>query len=245
MFFMLLALFFGLLTAFRISHAHISQRFMSSDDAKTVLVVLALVQLGAVCVISNRIISVLTASMLPIALIHIVYIIKIHFRESRFKDNFCHQLDLMMLEMRSGKSFRLSLQAVAQRQEMFIRHKLMTLHEGITFSPTAEIKDKFLAEIFKEFAIIDKNPHNGLNRLQTLRYRFRIMSDYRRKSGQACIQARVQGFVLFGLYFATLIFMSKNFSIRQNKDLLALSLLLFTIGTIMILTIGGRFRWKI
>lgn len=245
MFFVTFTLFFGLMFAYRALESHVSQRFITKKLAIKLLFMIAIIQIFVIYIIPNSIFGILEAIFVPILIVRAHFWLLVRYRERKFVDNFCHLLDLIVLEMRSGQSFRVSLLNVGQRQEPFIQQKLLILGESLRFSTKRDLGSRFLNSIREEFLQIDANPHNSMGRLNTLRFKFRTLSDFRHKSGQAMQQSRAQAIVLIGLYFATLVFVWRNFRIWESPTLLLLSGILFLFGTAYMFFFVGRMKWKI
>lgn len=171
----------------------------------------------------------------------------IYLREKKFEDNFCHFLDLVILEMRAGTSFRSALQRVNQSHDAFTQQKVAKILEILRFSktPTDKTASPFLSDVIEEFVNIDQNSHNSLSRLNQLRGRLKTVSDFRRKSGQALAQIRAQGLVMLALYFATFAFLKVFVPEFEHGLELLLSVLLLLIGTSTLFLYGRRYKWKV
>jgi Flp pilus assembly protein TadB len=243
--FSLLTLFFGTFIASRTLHKHVSQRFITSQAVQKTIFGITCAQFFILWWWNREILALIFVSIFPLICTQITFRAQIFLREKRFKDDFCHFLDQILLEMHIGKSFRASIEAVALQQDAFLRQKILTLLEALNFSVKRSLHDSFFQPILEEFKQIDSKPHNNIKRLQALRYRFRLQADFRRKSNQASLQAKAQSLVLIFLYIGTSIFVWRNFSLSQNLALFLSSTVLFLLGTIWIFLFSGRFRWKI
>jgi Flp pilus assembly protein TadB len=244
MLFSCLALFFGTLIAHRTLQKPVEQRFISSSTAEKLVSCILLAQFIVLWMCVGSIFALVISAIFPLIIIETAYRCMISRREKKFVDNFCHFIDLVLLEMHVGRSFRSSLELIAHQQEAFIQQKILTLLEALDFSVKRALQDGFLQLLLEEFRQIDRQPHNGIRRLQSLRHRFRLQSEFRRKSEQASLQARSQSLILAFLYIGSAIFMWRNYALAQHLTLLLLSATLFAGGTFWISFFSGRFKWK-
>jgi hypothetical protein len=167
-------------------------------------------------------------------------------RRKKAGDDFCHFLDELIVEMKSGAGFRASLREVSKRQSAFLHYHLCLLQHCIVSGRfESSSAPKGLQDGFYELFSCDKQTHNSVNRLTSLRHKVRIMSDFRRKSGQATLQIRSQSIVMFGLYLATVAFMSQQLGIVQIANEIAISGAMFLAGTVWMIKLGRGHKWKI
>ena len=238
---------FGIWTTFQTLNELVQQRFLSFKHAKEVRSVVLALQIGLLIIVGDSRILLWLVTLGPaLALKASVFVSKI-IRTSKFKDEFCHYLDLVILEMRCGRGFRDSLSCANEKVDAFMQQKLAKITEAIRFSGdgTGFREDRFLFDIFEEFKSVDKNPHNSLQRLCAIRYRLRVESEYRRKSGQVVAQLRAQAGILVGLYLATLFFVLMQNSLSEILPMVLISLTLFTTGTLATFLYGRRYKWKV
>lgn len=169
-------------------------------------------------------------------------------RERRFQSGFERFVDESILLMNSGQPFRFAwLKAMRRQSDDFVRDKLEQIYRIVVFSQHSEGSfgstfGDFVVEYLKR---VDKESHLAVERLKALRYRLKIESEFRRKSGQVLLQIRMQAVILLFLYVFCLVFTLYQFDGRELIWLLGTSMSLFFTGLITILVMGRRIKWKV
>lgn len=168
-------------------------------------------------------------------------------REKNFESEFLPILSSIILKMKAGTSFREALLATSDESDPFMRTKLQQIREAVVFSQQLTAKDStpFLNLVINELDLVDKASHSAIQRLCNFRRKLDVESDFRRKSGQILLQLRMQSYILAGLYFALVIFVTTRFDFKSNFELMALSFLLFVIGFVWVQRSGRKIRWKV
>lgn len=163
-----------------------------------------------------------------------------------FRETFAATLTRLILKMKSGRGFREAYSDVIAESAPQMREKLSEIRDLVVFSqqhaPSTSI---FVAQVIREFRIVDQQPHAALKRLQTLRERIQCENEFRRKSGQVLKQIRAQSILLSGLYVAVLIFVCRQFGAVHNARLILASLALFISGLAWIWLGGRSWKWKV
>jgi hypothetical protein len=170
-----------------------------------------------------------------------------HMRRKKFEERFEEILNMIILKMKSQKSFRISFSEVIHESSTATQRILIDIRDVVVFSQQNKsiILSAFTQKIIMEFVLADQAPHAALKRLIQFRERLKIQTDFRRKSGQVLQQIRSQSFILTALYIVLFIFVLKRFGFEANQRIIFLSLSLFIIGLGVIFYGGHKIKWKI
>jgi hypothetical protein len=174
------------------------------------------------------------------------FLIRQH-RSMKFRQEFVVFLDRAILNLRSGHSLRQSLKLSSLECDAFTQHQLNLILEFVFFSQHYHIisPDEFVKSMMDELFLIDQSGHRSLQRLEVLRRGLKIESDFRRRSAQGLIRVRWQAYLMTGLYIAILIFVLKEFSLKEISRLLFISVTFFGTGFVWILMGGRKIKWKL
>lgn len=106
--------------------------------------------------------------------------------------------------------------------------------------------DVFLSsEVIEELKSITQVAHQTVTRLEALRQRVRARSDFRRKSGQSLLQARIQSLTMAVLLIAIQILMTHRFGWNRVGDLVLVSFILAVVGAFVMHRLASKKGWKI
>ncbi|MBY0314349.1 MAG: hypothetical protein K2Q26_02440 [Bdellovibrionales bacterium] len=170
--------------------------------------------------------------------------------ETRFQSEFPDVLTNIILQMKTGKSFRVSLlQSVQSAPPRFCFH-MQRIYELVVFSQQGNdkkmaLKTSFLNQIVLQFCQIDRSSFKSIEKLENFRRKLVIMNQFRRKSGQIRNQVRMQSNILILMYGLCFAFVSFNFALNELKHLIFCSLLMFIAGQFLVFWMGKRVSWKI
>ncbi len=146
-------------------------------------------------------------------------------------------LDLVILEMRSGRAFRDSiLRSMSSLGETRLKMLLSSWISGSS--------ERSESEIIREFSRIEEQSHQALERLLLFRRRFRLESDFRRRFGQVSLQIRMQALIISALFAAIFVFNCSRGAWSHNSGVMIGSLALFSVGLVLIFRLGGRVKWN-
>jgi hypothetical protein len=166
--------------------------------------------------------------------------------EKRLRDITVTILDQIILSIQTGTSLRSAIKITAEREKGWIKYELLKAHSAFFISDDpAPLKFKILQELFDEFKWIDHSRAKTLDQLKNLRWHYKILEDFRRKSGQVSQQAKTQAVVVTFLFVALLIFNICHFGFYENIRLIFFASFLFSVGLILIFILGRRFKWKV
>ena len=161
-------------------------------------------------------------------------------------ESFLSIVDEIILNIRSGKSFRASLLNVTQSRSGLLRNLLFEIYHAVTsnHNPFSKTSKHHLKQFISDLKEIDASQTKALNQLSALRRNLKINYDLKRKLSLASQQADAQTAILTVLQVLLLIFVSAKFGFIENLQLILVSSFLFTIGIIGAFFIKRGFRWK-
>jgi hypothetical protein len=156
-------------------------------------------------------------------------------------------LSILILKMKSGRSFRQSLSEAVSECDRDVRVKLSEIASVVAFSQQGKAaqSDPFVRELIEEFRLIDQQPHASLRRLTVLREKIRVEDEFRRRSGQVLARLRAQSLIMCVLYLCVFIFMVLHFGWRANSRALGASIMCFGCGAVWMWLGGRRLKWKV
>lgn len=237
----------GFALALRTSKHVIAHELIEKESmTKIGTVYLASVFALLICLPASRF-SLWLAVFVPLAIAAIALAAHVSRRSRIFQREALSILSLIILKMKSGRSFRHSIAEVASESDRDVRAKLTEIASVVAFSQQnqASQSDAFTRDVIEEFKLIDQQPHASLRRLSVLREKIRIEDDFRRRSGQVLSRLRAQSLVMCVLYLAVFIFMVSKFGWRENASALSLSVGFFMCGVVWMWLGGRRLKWKV
>ena len=237
----------GFMLSVRSSRTLIDQQLISQTEMTKIGTLYFFAVALLVFVLPHRLIALSGAVFLPLVIVACGVMLLVHSRARAFRDQFIATLSLIILKMKSGKSFRQALLETADESSPSTRAKLSEIVNVVSFSQqnTTRAQDQFVCEVIDELIKVDETPHSAIQRLSVFRDRLQIENDFRHKSGQAMAQARAQSLIMSFLYVALLFFVVSRFGFRGNERIILLSALLFAIGATWIWSGGRGFKWKV
>ncbi len=155
-------------------------------------------------------------------------------------------LDHTILSIQTGIPLRNSVKESAQRFTGWKKYELMKACSSLILSSNEiNLQSGVLRHLFDEIGWIDRGRNKTLEQLKSLRWHYKVQEDFRRKSGQISQQTRIQAAVMTILYLALLIFNGFQFGFKEQLALILFSVALFSIGLILVFTLGRRIKWKV
>jgi hypothetical protein len=240
-----LILIFGMLFALRIYIFNEQNRIFDNQFLKNSILLIIFLTLWWCCffIKSNFLVwSVVLASVLAIV---VTIFVTVHFRERKFRQDFVDFLDRVILQVRSGQSFRNSLDVSNTKTPQSSRVKLEKISEAINFSQKVETSNDFVREIFEELSSVQRFPHKTLDRLCAYRRKIKIEDDFRRRSGRIVRQVRIQITFLLVMYVSVMFYIVSRFGFLQNLKIILWSVSLFILGMAGFFYLGVKKQWKI
>lgn len=205
----------------------------------------ALILINYFC--SSTILVVWFASFAPLTALILFFEIARFTRRRAVYKAFSESLNLTLLKMKSGKSFRQSFAEVIGEMQSSHAQRMREIFDIVVFTQQDKgvLHGRFLTMIVRELQFADQNPHSAITRLQTLRQRIKIEENFRRRSGQALKQVRAQSILMSGLFLAVVCFVVSNFGFTRHQHLILVAVTLFSVGLFWIHRGGKKLRWKV
>ncbi|UXR65833.1 hypothetical protein EZJ49_06170 [Bdellovibrio bacteriovorus] len=155
-------------------------------------------------------------------------------------------LDCVILGLQTGKSFRSSLHAGIESQSGWVRLQLLEVFESLQHSEEAiGVESALLKGFQSELRDIDRSQNRCLDQVKALRRHYKMLDDFRRRSGQVSQQIKMQAIIVTALYLALFVFVITQFGFQKHKSLLLGSTIVFVAGLFFIFYIGRRMKWKV
>ena len=241
----ILILIFGLLFGYRIYIFNEQNRIFDNQILKNSLMIIIFLTVLCCSLLIDRYFLVWITVFASTTSILVTIFVTARFRERKFRQDFVDFIDRLILQVRSGQSFRNSLELSNTKTPLASRLKLEKIIEAIHFSQKIESSNHFVREIFEELTSVQRFPHKTLERLCAFRRKIKIEDDFRRRSGRIVRQVRIQITFLVFLYTSVLIFVVSKFGFTANITIILWSLSFFTVGIVGFLYLGVKKQWKI
>ena len=245
MIFSTLILVFGMLFALRIYYFNEQNRIFDNQTLKNSLLIIIFLTLLCSLFVVERYFLLWIAVFIASFSIVVTIFVTTHFRERKFRQDFVDFLDRVILQVRSGHSFRNSLEVSNTKTPSSSRLKLEKIIEAVHFSEKIETSNDFLREIFAEMSSVQLFPHKTLDRLCAFRRKIKIEDDFRRRSGRIVRQVRIQITFLLFMYVAVMSFVVSRFGFSENMRIILCSVALFGAGIVGFFYLGVKKQWKI
>jgi Flp pilus assembly protein TadB len=240
-----LTLIFGLLFALRIYIFNEQNRIFDNQILKNSLIIIVFLTLLCCSILFERYFFAWIAVVGAIFSFAVTIFVTAHVRERKFRQDFVDFMDRLILQVRSGHSFRNSLEVSNTKTPEPSRFKVEKIIEAVYFSQKIETSNAFVREIFEELSSVQRCPHKTLDRLCAFRRKMKIEDDFRRRSGRIVRQVRIQIIFLLFMYLAVMSFVMMRFGFIENLKIILWSLALFTMGLVGFFYLGVKKQWKI
>ena len=159
------------------------------------------------------------------------------------KSNFPLFLDRWILNAKLGSSIS-SARERALIEESVVSQRLLRAFFNSTRAECE--KHAFLDDhVALELKEIGAQTHQAIARLENLRLHLRRTSDFRRKSGQALLQSRIQMITIGVLVLALQVYDVRRYGWSRVGDFILLSLALSAIGIVVMNILASKRRWRI
>lgn len=168
---------------------------------------------------------------------------------SRIQSEFPGFINQIILSMQTGLSFRSAIERFFRDADELWQRWLKAMIDSRVLLrpqqvPTSLLGEHWCQNYLAELIQIDQNPHSSLTRLRSWRKKLKVISEFRRKSGQALLQARIQLAVMAVLYIALLLLTMTVRRISENLPIILLSVALFIAGQLLYWRISRPRHWK-
>jgi|GEM_PF-6346546 len=156
-------------------------------------------------------------------------------------------LDEIILNIRSGKSFRVSFLNAIENRNGILKNFLHEIYYAVT-TPNHRITESCnpkIKKIILDLKEIDASPTKSLNQVSVLRRNLKVEYDLIRKIQISSQQVDGQTAVLSALQLILSVLVTVKFGFIENLHLLLISYFLFAIGLVGVVCIKRSFKWKI
>lgn len=245
MFVLISILIFGLMFVLRIYKFNERNRIFDNQILKNVQMIIIFLTLACCLLFIKRYFFMWIAVLTAICSLLVTIFVTAHFRERKFRQDFVDFLDRVILQVRSGHSFRNSLEISNAKTADSSRCKLEKIIEAVHFSQKVDTSNSFVREIFEEMSLVQHFSHKTLDRLCAFRRKIKIEDDFRRKSGRIVRQVRIQIVFLLFMYVGVLLFVGSRFGFLDNLKIILWSMGLFIVGLVGFFYLGVNKQWKI
>lgn len=155
-------------------------------------------------------------------------------------------LDLVILNIQSGKSMHVSMREATEIQEGWMKNQLKEVHlyvfsEGASPPAKSALLKRFSTELHR----IAHSQSKYFEQLKALRRELKMQEDFRRRSGQVTQQLKAQAIIVTALYLALLAFVILQFGFKENRQIVLSSVAIFKVGLFWMFMIGRRMKWKV
>lgn len=170
--------------------------------------------------------------------------------ETQFSKEFPAILTSLILNMKLGQSFRQSLRLSFDSVSARWRPWIAQIYDDVVFSTQENGLKRsstgaFLKEISQEFIKMDRSNHKTIEKIENFRRRLIIIEKFRRRSGRIRGQVRLQIILMSIIYAGVFAINGFMFPMGEYKILIAMSVLTYILGLLMVFAIGKRIRWNI
>ena len=156
-------------------------------------------------------------------------------------------MDESLLRLQAGLSFRASCLNASENLRGHGGQKIRYIVETVVFSQhkISLFNDQILGEFAKTLQKIDELNHLSIEKMLSYREKLRMYDDFRRKSGHALLQTRLQAVIMTVMYIAVFAYVWSRFGFKGNETYIVGSLILYFAGFIYLLRLGKSYKWKI
>lgn len=166
--------------------------------------------------------------------------------DRRFRNCVVNLLDEVILEMKMGKSFRYSLKFICEKVPGWNGHQLKNVVENLEKNlPPINRKSASVADFERAVLMIDRSNSKNLDRVISLRNHYKMLQNFRRRSGQVTVQIRMQAIIVTALYLSLLTFVIVQFGFLKQQKIIFGSAFMFVAGLFVIFFVGRRMKWKV
>jgi hypothetical protein len=232
-------LLFGQLFVIRTQRSFGERGLISKDHLPKLGVVIT-----ASLIIGAFFLSSLWASAFALSVL-LFYRVSLHFLERRqcelFRALVPILIDAWILNLRLGIAESHARETALSRMDSgFAKLVRTSLHSPNLLTDASVFEPLFI----KELQNIAQTPHFALERLECLRANLKRTSDFRRKSGQATRQTRIQSLTMLILLLALSLVAIKRYGWSQVGDLVGLAVILASVGLAAIQLVARKTKWN-
>ena len=238
--------FFGMFVGLRTVDFLISSQLIVSLSQQQIRVVFVLIYLIFEIFVKPPLILNLALDFFLLILPATAFLVQERLRRIDFEKNLVNYLDVVLISLQMGRSFRESVSDLAVSQKGAGRFYLHELYSLLQFSNNDRlpIKNAVFDEVLREFLEINKSQQRVFEQVRAFRRKISTLRAFRQKSGRVTVQVRAQSSILSALYLCLILYTLLEHDMSSIKKTLAVSIGLYVFGTFISLRIPRRFKWK-
>lgn len=154
-------------------------------------------------------------------------------------------LDLVLLQMKSGVSFRKALHTAMESEKSWFLNFLTCLSRSAEADTKVETESKWFNLWAQELLQIEKSRNRLIEQLEVIRKYTKQEIYFRKKIRTATAGPRAQFYLMFCLFIVLNVLAFRNLPRHQLELLLPISWLLFSLGSALNFLILRSFKWKV
>ncbi len=154
-------------------------------------------------------------------------------------------LDLILLDLKSGKSLRRSIVTLSEEEKSWFKSFLLGLVRGFEVDIEITTESKWFNLCAREIVQVEKSRNRVIEQLEILRRYVQQEVYFRRKLKNATSGPRIQITVMSLLFGGLNVLGVRNLAFNQMKALFPISWLLFLLGLIVTTIMMRSFKWKV
>lgn len=168
------------------------------------------------------------------------------FLSQHFEKHVPSLIQVLVLSMKSGKTFRQSLMEVRNQHSGWMQAQLAEIHSQLSL-PNEDGIDMKVASVkafTEELKQIDGASSRQVERLHMLRRAYQMRMDFRRRSGKIRQQVNNQSIVMGILFVGVAIFSVFQFEMHLLLPFLISAVTFFVVGVAGAQFLGRSFKWQ-
>jgi Flp pilus assembly protein TadB len=154
-------------------------------------------------------------------------------------------LDRWILNLRLGLALNPARERALRDHSDAFQTLLRPLFAAQSLNARPETHALLTGALVFELERIQREPHAALARLENLRVSLRKADDFRRRSGHAVRQTRIQAQVMLVLLFALIVFSVRRYGWHRISDLVSAAIVLAALGSLCMYLLARKTKWKI
>lgn len=155
-------------------------------------------------------------------------------------------LNILILKIQLGESFRASIIYATNRFDGHIRSQLEHILQYIILmhKPSQDNYPRYILDFIKGLQFAEKNPHRALETLKHYQTGLIFANNLKKKYTDILYQVYAQTIIMSLLFVGLLFYTGFNYAIIEHLFLILSAVTLFFIGVLLVLIYGKKLKWK-
>jgi hypothetical protein len=153
-------------------------------------------------------------------------------------------LQILLLNVRSGMSLRVSVKELAVSEPDWFKNLLLNFSSTPTMGDSSFFRHPLVGNFLKEVSHIHQQNSRLSEKLSSLQKSAAVRFKFRQKSSTAMTQIRAQAIVITIIYLCLLSYRLFSGGLSILGPWAAVSILLYLIGTALLVFMGRTYKWK-